>query len=168
VGIPRRVTAGRARRRGGNAVGLDAQDRHVSHLQDQLRGASWGSGELPQRDGAADSVGRGRPTCPRWWAARRQMSHLANVTPPESPTNHLPLGGSCDSALGGSHRLGSGIVRSADPAAGKERHPPHRLVVAHYLGYESLLRVESEPRSAPGLPRQHDANIRATTRVTSG
>ena len=87
------------------------------------------------------------------------MSHLANVTPPESPTDHLPLGGSGDSALGGSHRLGSGIVRSADPAAGKERHPPRRLVVAHYLGYESLLRVESEARSAPGLPRQHDANI---------
>jgi hypothetical protein len=168
VGIPRPVPAGRARRRGGNAVGLDPQDRHVSHLQDQLRGASWGSGELPQRDGAADSVGRGRPTCPRWWAARRQMSHLANVTPPESPTNHLPLGGSCDSALGGSHRLGGGIVRSADPAAGTERHVPRRLVVAHYLGYESLLRVESEPRSAPGLPRQHDANIRATARVTSG
>jgi hypothetical protein len=128
-----------------------------------------GSGELSQRDGAADPVGRGRPTCPRWaGGVQGQMSYLANVTPPESPTDHLPLGGSCDSALGGSHRLGSGIVRFADPAAGKERHPPRRLVVAHYLGYESLLRVESEPRSAPGLPRQHDANIRATARVTSG
>jgi hypothetical protein len=137
--------------------------------QDQLRGTPWGSGELSQRDGATDRVGRGRPTCPRWaGGVHGQMSHLANVTPPESPTDHLPLGGSGDSALGGSHRLGSGIVRSADPAAGKERHPPRRLVVADYLGYESLLRVESEARSAPGLPRQHDANIRATARVTSG
>lgn len=102
-------------------------------------------------------------------AAMRVVSwRRVSITPPESPTDHLPLGGSCDSALGGSHRLGSGIVRSADPAAGKERHPPRRLVVAHYLGYESLLRVESEARSAPGLPRQHDANIRATAGVTSG
>lgn len=102
-------------------------------------------------------------------AAMRVVSwRRVSIGPPESPTDHLPLGGSGDSALGGSHRLGSGIVRSADPAAGKERHPPRRLVVAHYLGYESLLRVESEARSAPGLPRQHDANIRATAGVTSG
>jgi hypothetical protein len=56
---PRALPAGKARRRGGDAVGPDPQERHASHPQDQLRGASLGSGELPP------ARGRRRPREPR-------------------------------------------------------------------------------------------------------
>jgi hypothetical protein len=118
---PPALPAGRARRRGGNAVGLDPRDRHVNQPQDQLRGASRGAANCLQRDDAPDPVIRGRPTWPDGGGRRaRQMLHPANVptrpvTKPPSPSSKPPPTSEGGSRAAGDHLPGP---LAGSPAAG--------------------------------------------------